>query len=100
MDLKGGIDAAVKSVIAGIEKLSTPCTDSKSIGQVGAVSANADEAIGAILPEAMDKGGKEGALPAEEGWGLENELEVVEGMEFDRGYLSPYFVTNADRHVA
>jgi len=100
MDLKRGIDAAVKTVIAGIEKLATPCTDSKSIGQVGAVSANADQAIGDILAEAMDKVGKEGVITVEDGSGLENELEVVEGVEFDRGYLSPYFVTNADRHVA
>jgi chaperonin GroEL len=94
MDLKRGIDKAVNTVVEELKNLSKPCADDKAIAQVGTISANADEAIGNIIAQAMDKVGKEGVITVEEGSGLENELDVVEGMQFDRGYLSPYFVTN------
>jgi chaperonin GroEL len=97
MDLKRGIDKAVEVVVTELKKLSKPTKDAKEIAQVGTISANNDEAIGAIIAEAMEKVGKEGVITVEEAKGLDTELEIVEGMQFDRGYLSPYFVTNAEK---
>jgi chaperonin GroEL len=100
MDLKRGIDKAVLAVVEELKKISKPCTTSKEISQVGAISANADESIGKTIAEAMDKVGKEGVITVEDGKGLENELELVEGMQFDRGYISPYFINNPDKLVS
>ncbi|HSE00925.1 MAG TPA: chaperonin GroEL [Burkholderiales bacterium] len=100
MDLKRGIDKAVEGIVEQLKKISKPCTTSKEIAQVGAISANADIEIGKNIADAMEKVGKEGVITVEDGKSLQNELEVVEGMQFDRGYLSPYFINSAEKQMS
>jgi chaperonin GroEL len=99
MDLKRGIDQAVDAIVEALKRLSRPCATSREIAQVGAISASSDRAVGEIIAQAMEKVGKEGVITVEDGKGLQNELEVVEGMQFDHGYLSPYFITRAEREL-
>jgi chaperonin GroEL len=100
MDLKRGIDKAVSSIVQSLKNISRPCTTSKEIAQVGSISANSDTVIGQKIADAMEKVGKEGVITVEDGSGLEDELDVVEGMQFDRGYLSPYFINNQEKQIA
>ena len=100
MDLKRGVDKATIAVVEELKTLSNPCEDTKAITQVGTISANSDDRIGQIIADAMEKVGKDGVITVEEGSSLQDELDVVEGMQFDRGYLSPYFVNNQEKMVA
>ncbi|HWJ93535.1 MAG TPA: chaperonin GroEL, partial [Telluria sp.] len=100
MDLKRGIDKAVAATVEQLKTIAKPCTTSKEIAQVGTISANSDASVGERIAEAMEKVGKEGVITVEDGKSLQDELDIVEGMQFDRGYLSPYFINNPDKQVA